>query len=125
MSQAPAKFKAFYERQIEFLANIVRLWRGDDPEFTYGSDELLLELFPGKRYQDVAGRCGVADPSAIEAQGWSLNPGRYVGVHAGQADDVEFVSELERLQEEFSTLTAQASVLAEVVESAFDKALRP
>lgn len=110
--------------QVEFLANIVRLWRDEDPEFTYGSDELLLEHFPNKKYQDIAGRCGVADRRAIEAQGWSLNPGRYVGVHAGQTDDAEFVSELERLQEEFSTLTAEASVLAEAVESAFDQALR-
>jgi type I restriction enzyme M protein len=110
--------------QIEFLANIVRLWRGDPPELVQGSDEMLLQRFPEKRYSDIAGLCAVASIGDIEAQGWSLNPGRYVGVHMGPTDDAEFVAEMERLQEEFSTLTAEASRLAETVEEAIDRVLR-
>jgi type I restriction enzyme M protein len=33
-----------------------------------------------KVYRDVAGLCKIATLDEIEAQGWSLNPGRYVGV---------------------------------------------
>lgn len=110
---------------IEFLANIVRLWRREAPELVQGSAEMLVERFPEKRYSDVAGLCAVASLADIEAQGWSLNPGRYVGVHAGPTDDAEFVAEMERLQEEFSTLTAEASQLAETVETAIDSVLRP
>jgi type I restriction enzyme M protein len=34
-------------------------------------------------YADVAGLCKVATLKEIEGQGWSLNPGRYVGVAGG------------------------------------------
>ena len=44
----------------------------------------------------------------IEAQGWSLNPGRYVGVADGAADDFEFAVRLEELNEELETLNTQA-----------------
>ena len=35
------------------------------------------------------GLCKVATIDEIEAQGWSLNPGRYVGVAAGVPEDFE------------------------------------
>jgi type I restriction enzyme M protein len=37
-----------------------------------------------KVYRDVGGLCKIATLDEIEAQGWSLNPGRYVGVAQGQ-----------------------------------------
>ena len=64
--------------QIELLANIVRLWRGEEPEFTHGSDDMLLEHFPDKLYHDAPGLCAVASLEDIVEQRWSLNPGRYV-----------------------------------------------
>jgi len=109
--------------QIEFLANIVRLWRREEPEFTWGSDELVLERFPDKQYTDVAGLCAVAEIGQIDAQGWSLNPGRYVGVRSGRVDDAEFVADMERLQEEFSMLSSEATPLSETVETAIERVL--
>lgn len=109
--------------QIEFLANIVRLWRGEEPEFTQGSDELLLEHFPDKKYADVAGLCAVAEVGGVEAQGWSLNPGRYVGVRSGRIDDAEFIADMERLQEEFSMLSSEATALSETVDAAIERVL--
>ena len=49
---------------------------------------------------DVAGLCSLATMSEIEAQGWSLNPGRYVGVAKGLTDEFEFGERLEELNEE-------------------------
>ncbi len=110
---------------LELLANVVRFWRGEAPDFTHGSDEVLLERFPEMQYRDAAGLCGVADLAKVESHGWSLNPGRYVGVHTGPSDDAEFVAEMERLQEEFSVLTAQAASLAQTVEAAIERVLNP
>jgi type I restriction enzyme M protein len=55
---------------------------------------------------------GAATLDAIEAQGWSLNPGRYVGVAAGEVlSDEDFKEQLEKLQEELEGLNAQAREL--------------
>ena len=49
---------------------------------------------------------------AIEAQGWSLNPGRYVGVAAGEElSDEDFKEALEALNEELEGLKAKAREL--------------
>jgi type I restriction enzyme M protein len=57
--------------------------------------------------------CKVATLTEIEAQGWSLNPGRYVGVAERAADDFEFAERLEELNEELETLNAEARELEE------------
>lgn len=99
--------------QIEFLANIVRLYRGEAVESEAGSRDLMKANFPKGQYANVAGLCKIATVADIEAQGWSLNPGRYVGVAERAADDFEFVERLEELNEELETLNAEARELEE------------
>ena len=72
----------FTPEQIEFLANIVRLYRGEEPEnWTTAARRCSRRSSKSfRKYADVAGLCKVATLNEIEAQGWSLNPGRYVGV---------------------------------------------
>jgi type I restriction enzyme M protein len=106
--------------QISFLANVVRLYRGEEPNFTLGGDEAeakLKETFGKKpKYADVAGLCHAGTVKEIEAQGWSLNPGRYVGVAPGEAvSDEDFKEQLETLNEELETLNAQALALEHTV----------
>jgi type I restriction enzyme M protein len=97
--------------QVEFISNIVRLYRGEEIETDAGSGKLTNENFPKAKYADVAGLCKVATLGEIEAQGWSLNPGRYVGVAERAADDFEFLERLEELNEELETLNAEAREL--------------
>ena len=48
----------------------------------------------------------------IEAQGWSLNPGRYVGVAKGEdLSDEDFKEQLEALNEELEVLNNEAREL--------------
>ena len=47
----------FTPEQIEFIANIVRLYRGEDIESEAGSAELMKQNFPKGKYVDVAGLC--------------------------------------------------------------------
>jgi len=108
----------FTPEQLEFLGNIVRLYRGEDVETDGGSDVLMKQHFPGKRYADVAGVCKVASLKAIEEQGWSLNPGRYVSIAPGQSvSDENFKARLENLVEELETLNRQARGLEEQISS--------
>jgi len=106
--------------QIGFLANIVRLYRREAPDFTLGGDEArgkVGETFGKKpKYVDVLGLCRAATLKEIEAQGWSLNPGRYVGVAPGESvSDEDFKAQLETLNEELETLTAHARELEEAI----------
>ena len=110
-NQIDRAHRDFTPEQIEFLANIVRLYRGEDVETLGGSEALLAENFPDGRYVDVAGLCRVATRAEIEAQGWSLNPGRYTGSAAVDEDDEDFAVKLEELYEEFTRLSDDAGGL--------------
>ncbi|MFU8766389.1 MAG: N-6 DNA methylase [Candidatus Methanoperedens sp.] len=57
----------FLPDQLELLANIVRLYRGEELETTNGSTEMLKEKFPDGEYTDIPGMCRVATLSEIEA----------------------------------------------------------
>jgi type I restriction enzyme M protein len=132
------------ETQISFLANVVRLYRGETPDFTLGGDEAratIEEVFgrdgcpqpsdkspnnrrlagdsePYLEYRNVPGLCRVATIKEIAAQVWSLNPGRYVGVAPDEAlSDEDFKEQLEALNEELETLNAQARELEQTIAS--------
>ena len=47
-------------------------------------------------------------PFQIREQGYSLNPGRYVGVAEKKEDDVDFEEQVKKLTEEFKGLTGEA-----------------
>jgi type I restriction enzyme M protein len=100
-------------KQIEFLANIARLYRGEKPETTEESTGSMSTYFPDGTFVDVPGLCAVATLDHIEKQGWSLNPGRYVGAAAAADDGVDFRVRLEELNEELEKLNAEAAVLQE------------
>lgn len=64
----------------------------------------------------MAGLCKVATVGEIEAQGWSLNPGRYVGVAPGEdVSDEDFKAQFEALNEEFKRLTSAARRLENAI----------
>jgi type I restriction enzyme M protein len=110
--------------QIHFIAKLVRLYRGEALDLTVGNRETATKLretfspspLAGEgwgegelRYRDVPGLCKAATLAEIEAQGWSLNPGRYVGVAPGEdVSDEDFKGQLETLNEERESLNAQA-----------------
>lgn len=110
--QVTRAHRVFDGDQIEFLGNIVRLWRGEPLETEGGSGARMTEAFPDGAYRDVPGLCRVSSRADIAGQEYSLNPGRYVGVATGQiVDDEEFKVRLQALQEELEGLDVEASVL--------------
>jgi type I restriction enzyme M protein len=104
---------------------LVRLYRGEDlngfafdascyPQLAPTQIELLKSSIEYRKYEDVPGLCKVATRTEIEAQGWSLNPGRYVGVTEKHGiSDVEFAEQLEELNEELEVLNAEPRELEE------------
>ena len=76
----------------------------------------LTEKFGAGAYADIPGLCKVATLEEIEAKGFSLTPGAYVGVAPTQDDGVDFHErmteihrELQALQEESNRLIAAIS----------------
>jgi len=112
--QVDRAHREFLPEQVEFLANIVRLYRGQATESNFGGD-LLAGRFPEGQYVDVAGLCRVATVDEIELQGWSLNPGRYVGVAEKAADEFDFFERLGELNEELRILNGEAGELEKTI----------
>jgi type I restriction enzyme M protein len=118
--QVDRSHRDWTQSQIGFIANLVRLYRGEVPDLTVGGEETaakLKEVFGKKSaYADVPGLCKAATLAEIEAQGWSLNPGRYVGVAPGEeVSDEDFKTQLEALNEELEGLNAQARELEQTI----------
>ncbi len=111
--QVDRAHRDFQPEQIEFLANIVRLYRGEEPHVTAGSGDLMALSFPSETYVDVPGLCRLASLHEVEEQGWSLNPGRYVGLAEAGDDGVNFFERLEELNEHLEVLNAEAMGLQE------------
>jgi type I restriction enzyme M protein len=112
--------------QIGLIASLVRLYRGEDlngfvfnaadyPQLVPAQIATLQSAIENQQYADVPGLCKVATRTEIEAQGWSLNPGRYVGVSARGDDGFDFAEQLEELNEELELLNSEAHELEEKI----------
>ena len=124
-TQIDRAHREFTVGQIGFLASIVRLYRGESLN-GYGFDPAGLDLsgpqleacqamFAEEKYADVAGLCKVARRAEIEAQGWSLNPGRYVGVTEQDQVDYDFTDYIQGLNEELEILNLESHELEDKI----------
>ena len=75
----------------------------------------LYEKFGDGIYTDVLGLCKVADISEIEAKGWSLTPGAYVGVAPVEDDGVDFEERMAEIHRELLSLQAESNNLMETI----------
>lgn len=105
--------REFTEEQIHFLSDIVRMYRGNEPE--HPDSELFKEHFEGTDYKDIKGLCNVATIDEIKEQNWSLNPGRYVGIKAKEQEDFDFEVKFQELNEELELLNAEAHELEDQI----------
>ena len=75
----------------------------------------LYEKFGDGVYTDVLGLCKVADISEIEAKGWSLTPGAYVGVAPVEDDGVDFARRMAEIHRELLSLQAESNDLMDTI----------
>ena len=75
----------------------------------------LYEKFGNGIYADVLGLCKVADISEIEAKGWSLTPGAYVGVAPVEDDGVDFEERMTEIHRELLSLQAESNDLMDTI----------
>ncbi|NKQ38628.1 MAG: N-6 DNA methylase [Methanosarcinales archaeon] len=85
------------DEQIEQIASIVRSYRKEKG---------------AKKYVDIKGLCKVSTIDEVKKAGYSLNPGRYVGVaDNGDDDNEDFEEKIEQFHNELKGLTKEAHKL--------------
>ncbi|MEQ6340402.1 MAG: type I restriction-modification system subunit M [Gammaproteobacteria bacterium] len=82
----------------------------------------LTERFPEAKLRDVAGLVKLVDIKEIEANDWSLTPGRYVGVAPEEVDEnFDFEETLREIHVELEDLNAEAVTLAATIKRNFEE----
>jgi len=82
----------------------------------------LTERFPEAKLRDVEGLVKLTDCAEIEANDWSLTPGRYVGVAPEEVDDTfDFEETLREIHVELEDLNAEALQLAATIKKNFEE----
>lgn len=123
----------FTTGHIEILASIVKLYRGETQNLNnvnidnLGLNSKQMEqvqiMFKSREFMDIAGLCKVISIDEVEQQGYSLNPGRYVGLAESQFDDYDYIERLTLLNEEFQLLSQEAKITEEKITSSISKIL--
>jgi type I restriction enzyme M protein len=90
------------------------------------AEQKIKEVFGSDPvYSDVLGLCKVASLDEIEISGWSLNPGKYVGVSPDEeVEDSNFFIKVSQLQEELDELNAQCHALEKSILTNVEDVLR-
>ncbi|HFD86103.1 MAG TPA: SAM-dependent DNA methyltransferase [Gammaproteobacteria bacterium] len=82
----------------------------------------LTERFPKAKLRDVEGLVKLVDRAEIEANDWSLTPGRYVGVAPEEeGDDFDFEEVLREIHVELEDLNAEAVQLSAIIKRNFEE----
>jgi len=107
-TQLDRAHREFTEEQIQKIAGIVRAYR---------------EEKEAGKYKDILGLCKVATIKEIKEQGYSLNPGRYVGVTDEEKEDENFEEKIGELNDDFQKLTQEVHGLEEKISKNIKKVL--
>lgn len=75
----------------------------------------LTEKFGEGAYADIPGLCKVATLEEIEAKGYSLTPGAYVGVAPAEDDGVDFHERMTEIHKELLSLQEESNRLMETI----------
>ena len=98
---------------VEQLGQVRYFWR---------QARWLTERFPDGELRDVEGLVKLVGRTEIEANDWSLTPGRYVGVAPEEEDeDFDFATTMRDIHAELAELNAEATVLAARIQENFEK----
>lgn len=90
------------EEDIQKIAGTFRAWRG-------------RESARGAEYEDVPGFCKSASLAEIEAAGWAVTPGRFVGMAEAEVDSEPIDEKIARLTKELTEALDESARLDAVV----------
>ncbi len=89
--------------------------------YFYQQAQWLIRRFPEAKLCDVEGLVKLVDRAEIEANDWSLTPGRYVGVAPEEEDEnFDFAETLREIHKEIVELNDEAVSLAATIKRNFE-----
>ncbi len=92
--------------------------------YFYQQAQWLIRRFPEAKLCDVEGLVKLVDRAEIEANDWSLTPGRYVGVAPEEEDEnFDFAETLREIHDEIEELNIEAVSLAATIKRNFETLL--
>lgn len=92
--------------------------------YFYQQAQWLTKRFPEAKLCDVEGLVKLVDRAEIEANDWSLTPGRYVGVAPEEEDEnFNFAETLREIHDEIEELNVEAASLAATIKRNFEALL--
>lgn len=100
------KIQAEYDEKLAEINSMITVAKEAD---------WLYEKFGNGEYKDILGLCKVADISEIEAKGWSLTPGAYVGVAPVEDDGVNFEERMAEIHRELLMLQTESNALMDKI----------
>ncbi|MDU1538610.1 MAG: N-6 DNA methylase [Paeniclostridium sordellii] len=92
-----------------------------DIRYIYSQVNWLQSRFEDGEFKNVEGLCKVVDIDEVEANDWSLTPGRYVGVAKVVDEDFDFEGRLKEIHIELDGLNEEAFELAKVIKMNFEE----
>ena len=102
-----------HREAVEALERVRYLWR---------QARWLTDRFPDAALRDVPGLVKLVDRAEIEANDWSLTPGRYVGVAPEEEDEnFDFKAALREIHGELEKLDAESAALAARIRKNFEE----
>jgi type I restriction enzyme M protein len=109
------------EKEVE-AARTYLVERLKQTAYFHHQAEWLLSRFPDGKFVPVPGLCRVVTREEIEAGGWSLTPGRYVGVAPPEVDeDFDFEQALRDIRVELADLNEEAARLGDGIQKNFEE----
>ena len=110
VAHAPRKEKKRIEAEYQDTIQAI------EQKLTVAKEALwLTEKFGEGEYADIPGLCRVATLGEIEAKGYSLTPGAYVGVAPTEDDGVDFHQRMTEIHQELLSLQAESNRLMETI----------
>ena len=92
------------------------------PRYFWRQARWLQERFPDAELRDVEGLVKLVEKTELEANDWSLTPGRYVGVALEEEDeDFDFEGTLRKIHAELERLNQEAGKLATKIGRNFEE----
>jgi type I restriction enzyme M protein len=116
--------REFTNQQIEFISNIIKLYRSEEIENNYNSVKKILEKFPNKKYRNIKGLCKLISLDEIENKNWSLSPTQYIEFDNKQEDSSNFLQDLKNNSEELNKLNKEAKILEKKINSNIYKIIK-